>query len=120
VFALEASVNQFIERLKNNRSLRPLYRNADFSVELKGKRSKILLAFDKNGCRRLYKTGMKADVTIFGKEKELIRLLEGKERLMMMAERQALGTQGTYRRLLKLESLFLLNGTESYLIYQLS
>ncbi|HEX7065512.1 MAG TPA: SCP2 sterol-binding domain-containing protein [Bacillales bacterium] len=115
---MEATINRFIERLKENRSLRPLYRNVDFCVELKGKRVSCLLAFDKEGCRRI--EGGKADVTITGKDKDLIHLLEGKERLLMMAQRQALNIQGSYRRQLKLESLFLLNGTEKYLIYQLS
>ncbi|HEX6923441.1 MAG TPA: SCP2 sterol-binding domain-containing protein [Bacillales bacterium] len=115
---MEASINQFIERLKKNRSLRPLYRNVDFCVELKGRRTRLLLAFDKDGCRRL--GDGKADVTITGKEKELIHLLEGRERLLMMAQRQVLSAQGSYRRLLKLESLFLLNGSERYLIYQMS
>ncbi|HEU5139450.1 MAG TPA: SCP2 sterol-binding domain-containing protein [Bacillales bacterium] len=115
---MEATINRFIERLKENRSLRPLYRNVDFCVELKGKRVNYLLAFDKEGCRRIGEG--KADVTISGKDKDLVHLLEGKERLLMMVQRQALDIQGAYRRQLKLESLFLLNGTEKYLIYQLS
>lgn len=117
---MEITINQFIDRLSENRSLKPLYRNAEFRVELKGKHTSLLLAIDKGGCRRLSEPNGRADVMISGKEKDLVRLLEGKERLLMMVQRQALNAQGSYRRLLKLESLFLLNGTERYLIYQLS
>ncbi|HET7656993.1 MAG TPA: SCP2 sterol-binding domain-containing protein [Bacillales bacterium] len=116
---LEACIHQFLERLKKNRSLKPLYRNADFCVALEGKNSRFLIAIDKEGCR-LLPNEAKADVMISGKEKDLIHLLEGKERLLSMMQRQALTAKGTYRRLLKVESLFLLNGTERFLIYQLS
>lgn len=116
---MEPSIDQFLDRLKKNRSLKPLYRNADFCVELKGKNSTYYLVIEKEGCRKLPE-GAKADVQISGKEKDLVFLLDGKERLMSMVQRQALEVKGTYRRLLKVESLFLLNGTERFLIYQLS
>lgn len=117
---MEIVMNQFVDRLNENRSLKPLYRNAEFSVELKGKHTRFFLSIHKGGCRRLPEINGEADVTILGKEKDLIRLLEGKERLLTMVQRRALEAKGPYRRLMKLESLFLLNGTEKYMIYQLS
>lgn len=117
---METSINQFTQRLKENRSLKPLYRNADFSVDLSGVNGCYRLAFDRDGCRRIPERNGKADVVISGKEKELVHLLEGKERLLMMMQRQALNAQGSYRCLLKLESLFLLNGVAHYAIFQLS
>lgn len=116
---MKTSIQQFVERLKKNRSLKPLYRNSDFCVALAGNHNTYYMAVEKEGCR-LLPEGTRADVTISGNEKDLVHLLEGKERLMSMVQRQALEVQGTYRRLLKVESLFLLNGTERFLIYQLS
>lgn len=117
---MEGSINEFISRLEDNRSLRPLYRSTDFRVEMKTERNRYLLTFNKDGCHRLFDLDERMDVVISGRERQLLRVVEGEKRLLEMSGRGILTAEGSYRRLLKLESLFLLNGTEKYLIYQLS
>lgn len=119
VLELETTINQFIDRLESNRSLRPLYRSTNFRVAIKSGRDRFLLFFNKEGCRIMDFTEQ-AEVVISGGERELLRLVEGEERLLEMAGRQDIVAQGFYRNLLKLESLFVLNAREKYLIYQLS
>lgn len=116
---MEATINEFIHRLEGNRSLRPLYQRANFAVAIKNGHNRCSLLFTKEGCR-VIDFSEQAEVVISAEERELSRLVEGEERLLEMAGRQAIAVRGPYRILLKLESLFVLNAKEKALIYQLS
>lgn len=119
IVLLQTKVNDFVYRLNDNRSLRPLYKTSALRVMMQSGRERYLLMFSRNGCQ-LEDQGKadKMDVMIAGTEEALEKVLAGQERLLMMKKRKLITADGTYRRLLKLESLFILNGTERYWFYK--
>jgi ubiquinone biosynthesis protein UbiJ len=107
---IEAS-ERFVAVLSQKPALVPLYKNKRMDVEINGGEERVWIRFDDGHCERLVAAPERVDVTVNGSIEDVMALVNGSERLMLLEEEGRLKVEGHLRHLLALESLFLL--TES-------
>ncbi|KAB2334768.1 hypothetical protein F7731_13450 [Cytobacillus depressus] len=102
-------VTEFIEVMNEKTHLRKLFRDSTFSLCIKAGNKEIPLTFhDGNSSVKIASQHQSFDATISGSEEIIHSILEGEQKLRDAVKGKDVATDATFRRLLFLESLFLL------------
>lgn len=106
---MNEAVNLFLVAVKEQVQLQSLLESADLRLSLITEEETIQLLFKNGEVSVIYGTGLEPTMTrIWGEPSEIIRLLEGKERLRTLQKSGLLKVSATLRTALLLESIFYL------------
>ncbi|MFC7394334.1 SCP2 sterol-binding domain-containing protein [Scopulibacillus cellulosilyticus] len=110
---LKETSENFVQTLLQKPVLQPLYKNRSFILQLDDKKETVWISFCNGECELLDEHPDNIDVYVSGEENQIVALINGSERLMVLEKEGRLRIDGLERHLLVLESLFLLTGDAS-------
>jgi hypothetical protein len=106
---MNEEVKSFVRAVKDQVQLQSLLESADLRVSLITEEETIQLLFKNGKVSAIYEPGLEPTMNrIYGEPTELIRLLEGKERLRTLQKSGLIKVSATLRTTLLLESIFYL------------
>lgn len=107
---MEKLAEKFIEEVKSKGHVKKLINNASFSLCIQTEREVVILVFRNENIFITYpQNNENPDVTIFGSIENLRSIFMGKEKLREAINKRKIQVQSSFRRLLFLESLFILS-----------